>query len=803
MTTLTHDLRIAVRGFRRSPSFTITAVVILGIGIGMAVAMFTVFDAVVIRPLPVTSPDRVVELFTYKGDPNTDYYILREDLKKVAASTKTMRDVAGIAHWGAAPAPLVDGDRPLVLNRTLVTGNFFGVLGTRPLLGRLVQPSDEMPGAELVLVLSYGAWRKYFGADPGIVGHRLMEPYGRTPYRVIGVARPGLEYPAAVDVWMPAWQPSNRLSVIAVARLAPNATPRTAQAEFLQIMKGLSADREYDGAHVETFTQAVVGDVQPILVVLVAAVGLLLLIACVNVGNLLLLRAASRARELSVRRALGATYGDVVRQLVVESGLLGVAGGALGLVTAGTLVRLLIAYAPPQLPRVDMIRIAGTPIVIAVGVTLAAVLLFGVVPALIASRGELGSPLRYDSRAGTETRARRRMRQTLVASQVALALVMLAGAALLGRSLERLQGLSLGYDPNHLSLISVAFPPSVYADSVGKVDQQRLNALGDQLAPVYRSVPGVTAVTQMLVPPFLGTGIFVGRLDLEGQTPEETKTNPVYPMEAGGTDYFRVYGIPILRGRAFTEGDNEKAENVAVVSQSAARKLWPNEDPIGKRIHFWSADSTTLRTVVGVAGDMHYRSLREPTAEVYLPWKQSYWQGSFAIRTTGSLAAVLAALRRATAEVNPDLTLWQADPMDDLIAKPLAQPRMSALLLACFAFVSLLLAAIGLYGVMASSVRGSMRELGVRAALGASPERLRRGVLTQALLVTGSGAVVGLAVAVAASRLLTKLLFEVSPADPVSMIAAAALLLIVALIAAYLPARHATRVDPVQALRAD
>jgi predicted permease len=803
MTTLTHDLRIALRGFRRSPSFTITAVLILAIGIGMAVAMFTVFDAVVVRPLPVTSPDRVVELFTYKGDPNTDYYILREDLRKVAASTKTMRDVAGIAHWGAPPAPLVDGDRPLVLNRTLVTGNFFGVLGTRPLLGRLVQPSDETPGAELVLVLSYGAWRKYFGGDPSIVGRRLMEPYGRKPYRVIGVAPPGLEYPAAVDVWMPAWQPSDRLSVIAVARLAPNATPRAAQSEFLQIMKGLSADREYDGAHVETFTHAVVGDVQPILVVLVAAVGLLLLIACVNVGNLLLLRAASRARELSVRRALGATFGDVVRQLVVESGLLGIAGGALGLVTAGALIKVLIAYAPPQLPRVDVIGVAGPPILIAVGVTLAAVLLFGVMPALIASRGELASPLRYDSRAGTETRARRRMRQALVASQVALAVVMLAGAALLGRSLERLQGISLGYDPNHLSLISVAFPPSVYADSAGKVDQERLNALGDQLAPAYRTIPGVTAVTQMLVPPFLGTGIFIGRLDLEGQTPEEWKSNPVYPVEAGGADYFRVYGIPILRGRAFTEADNGKSENVAVVSQSAARQLWPNEDPIGKRIHFWSADSTTLRTVVGVAGDMHYRSLRESTAEIYLPWKQSYWQGSFAIRTTGSLASVLPALRRATAEVNPDLTLWQADAMDDLIAKPLAQPRMSALLLACFAFVSMLLAAIGLYGVMASSVRGSMRELGVRAALGASPERLRRGVLMEALIVTGAGAVVGLVVALAASRLLTTLLFDVSPADPLSLLGSAALLLVVALVAAYVPARHATRVDPVQALRAD
>jgi len=395
------------------------------------------------------------------------------------------------------------------------------------------------------------------------------------------------------------------------------------------------------------------------------------------------------------------------------------------------------------------------------------------------------------------------VRHALVASQVALALVMLAGAALLGRSLERLQGLSLGYNPDRLSLLTTAFPPSVYNDSAGKLDQQKVNALADQLVPAYRAVPGVTAVTPALVPPFLGTGIFVGRLDLEGQTPEETKKNPVYPLEAGGGDYFRVHGIPILRGRSFTEADDDKSELVAVVSETAAKRIWPNADPIGKRIRYWNADTTKWRTVIGVAGDIHYRSLRESTPEIYLPWKQSYWQGSFAIRTSVPLASVLPALRRATADVNPMVTLWQANTMDDLLARPLAQPRMSALLLAGFAFVSMLLAAIGLYGVMASSVRGSMRELGVRAALGASPERLRRGVLAQAMMVTGTGALAGLIVALAASRLLAKLLFEVSPADPISMIGSALLLLAVALVAAYIPARHATRVDPVQALRAD
>jgi len=798
------DVRIALRGFRRSPSFTTTAVLILAIGIGMAVAMFAVFDAVLVRSLPVRDQDRVVELYTYRGDPNADFFLLREDLRKVAATSRTMRDIAGVAHWGAPGAPLVDGDRPLVLNRTTVTGNFFNVLGARALLGRLLVPTDEAPGAEPVVVLSYGTWRTVFGGDPAVVGRRLLEPYGRTSYRVVGVAPPGLDYPAGVGVWMPAWQPSDKLSVIAVARLAPNASVRAARDEFFGTMKRLSPDREYGGVHIETLTHAVLGEVRPVLITLAAAVGLLLLIACVNVGNLLLLRAASRARELSIRRALGATYGDVVRQLVVESGLLGVAGGALGLLTAAELIRVLLVFAPPQLPRTDVIGVAGAPISIAVGVTLGAVLIFGVLPALGASRGQLASPLRFDSRAGTETRARRRVRHALVASQIALALVMLAGAGLLGRSLARLQGISLGYNPDRLSLLAIAFGPSVYNDSAGKFDQSRLNATGEQVLAAFRAIPGVTSVTPMLVPPFLGEAIFIGRLDTEGQTPEEMKSNAFFPMEAGGADYFRTMGIPIRRGRGFTDADNERGEKVAVVSEAAARRLWPNEDPIGKRIHFWTAgDTTAWRTVVGIAGDTHFRSLRASAPTVYVPWRQSYWQGQYAIRTAGDLSAVLPALRRAAREVNPVLTLWQANTMDELLSAPLAQPRLSALLLGAFAFVSMLLAAIGLYGVMASAVRGSMRELGVRAALGASPERLRRGVLLQALRVTGAGGVVGLAVALAVSRLLTKLLFEVRPADPIAMLGSAALLLAVALIAAYVPAHQATRVDPVQALRAD
>jgi predicted permease len=801
---IAQDLRIALRGFQRTPSFTVTAVLILAIGIGMAVAMFTVYDAVLVEGLPVRDQDRVVEMYTYKDDPKTDYYLLREDLPKVAAASRTMREVAGVAHWGAAQAPMLDGDRPLVLARTTVTGNFFDVLGTRPVVGRFIRPADEVPGAPGVVVLSYGVWRQYFGGDSGVVGRRLLEPYGRTYYEIIGIAPAGLDYPAGVGIWMPAWQPSGRLSVLAIARLAPGAGVRAAQAEMFSTMSGLYPDRDFKGVHAQLFGQSVVGGVRPALLVLAAAVGLLLLIACVNVGNLLLLRASGRARELSVRRALGASAGDIARQLSLESALLGIAGGVLGLAVAVMLVKVLLAFAPSQLPRLDAVGLSGAPVSMAIGVTLAAVFLFGVIPSLATSRGQLASPLRFDSRAGTETQTRRRARHALVASQVALALVMLAGAGLLGRSLERLQNIALGYNPDRLSLLTVSFPPSEYNDAAGKFSQVRANALGERVLQSWRAVPGVIAVTPALIPPFFGSSVFVGRLDLEGQTPDEMTANPMVPVEVGGTDYFSAFGIPIRSGRAFTDVDDERGPPVAIVSEALARRVWPNENPIGKRIHYWNADSTKWwRTIVGVAGDIRWRSLRESTPSVYLPWRQAYWQGTFAVRTSGDLSTLLAALRRATREVSPVITLWQAKPMDQWLDGPLAQPRLSALLLGGFALVSLLLAAIGLYGVMASTVRGSTRELGVRAALGASPERLRRGVLAHALTLAGIGAAVGLVVALLAGRLLSALLFEVSPTDPLALFGAAGLLLAVAVIAAYVPARRATKINPVEALRAD
>ena len=501
------------------------------------------------------------------------------------------------------------------------------------------------------------------------------------------------------------------------------------------------------GSKVISITQAILGDVRPILFVLTGAVVLLLVIACVNVGGLLLLRAGSRARELAIRRALGATYGDVVRQLLIESGLLAVAGGLLGVASARLLTTLLLAFAPTQLPRADVIRLAGTPILAGIGITAITVLLFGVVPALIAARSDVAATLRLDSRSGHDSSARRRFRHVLVAAQTMLALVMLAGGALLARSLARLQSMTLGYDSEHLTMLATSWPSKKY-DSVSK-----MYPLGEEVIRKWRATPGVVAVTPMMIPPLVGDNVFLGPLEVEGKTDADRATNPIVPVWSAGKDYFRVFGTPLLRGRKFEDTDREDAELVAIVSESLARQLWPGQDPIGKRIKYWGADTANAwRRIIGVAADTHLRTLRDATPMVYIPWRQAgFWQFNFAIRTTGDISTVLPALRREAREVDSQLMLWYVHPMDELLAAPLARPRMSAFLMSVFAGAALLLAAIGLYGLMASVVRERTREIGIRMALGAAPERLRREVLTQALVVSGSGAVIGLVITLVAS----------------------------------------------------
>jgi putative ABC transport system permease protein len=601
-----------------------------------------------------------------------------------------------------------------------------------------------------------------------------------------------------VDYWAPR-HPVGDDAVDIFARLAPGATTATAGSEFHSILERLGQQSSFPfeiaQVRVQTLEQAVVGNMRPVLVVLLASVGLLLLIACVNVGNLLLLRVSSREREFAVRKALGASFAAVVRSVLAEVAILVVAGGVLGYALAAILRHVLLIAAPRELPGADVVRAVGIPVGGTVAITTLAIFLFGLAPAILAAGRGAAGPLRFGPRSGRDSKQRRSLRQALVASQVALAVVLLGGAGLLVRSLGELERIKLGYVPEHLSTVELSFPGAKY-DSVPK-----LFALYEALAPQLHSIPGVTAVTPINLPPFFAPTAFTGSFDLEGSTASGDSGTALMPVEPGGSEYFRTFGIPILRGRGFLVTDREHAPPVAVVSEAAAKQLGPEVDVLGKRIRFHG--DTVWYTVVGIAGDVRLRSLRYAAPTVFFPYQQYYWQGGLAFRTTVSLGAILPSIDRVARTVDPDVHVWRARTMDQLLAGPLAEPRLSTTLLSGFALVALLLAAIGLYGVMASAVREETHDIGVRMALGAAPRLVQRQVLYRALAVACLGLSMGLVGNLFAARLVRSLLFGVKPTDPIAIIGACGVLFVVALFAAYLPARRASMVDPVHALRAE
>jgi putative ABC transport system permease protein len=822
--TVRRDLKYGARSLARAPAFVITSVLILGLAIGMSSAMLTVFRSVLLERLPVVQQDRVVELSGVGGGAAREVPILPAQLRRLRTQSRTLRSAAGLAHWRVIGDALVDGDRRLSLREAVVTDDFFDVLGAKPILGRLFRKGDAVPwGANTTstgvpIVLTHSAWQQAFGGDSSVIGHHLRSPKMSWEMTVVGVAPPGLDYPRGVEFWLA----SEYGSLDVVARLAPSGTPASAREEFQAFLAHDPDVTRYIGANtlgaqVHTLTEMVVGDARPAVVVLTAAVALLLVLACTNVGNLLLLRAAGRVREMAIRRAIGASLRDLVRQLLTESVLVAAAGGVLGVVLARALLDTLVRLAPNGLPRTDLIALAGTPLLVGALVTVATVLLFGVVPSFAAVRFDLSSPLRADTRSGTEGRRLRGVRQMLVASQIALALVVLAGAGLLVRSLARLTSLDMGYAPEHLTMLDFSLPWGQYAadckpkGTLAAADSARWSRCADQtnfaaherVMANLRQVPGIESVSPEAVPPFLGSNVWMGRFAAEEQTDAESRANPWFAFDAVGPDFFRALGVPLVDGRAFTDADREDAPRVAVITERVARTLWPNQSAVGKRLR-QGEDHTpdSMITVVGVARDFHYRLYRESTPTVFRPYRQVLAQGYLLVRARGAPIAA-AVLRRAVESSGGGATFIAATAMDDLIGPELATPRFDALLLSIFAVAAIVLAAVGLYGIMASAVTQQRRELGIRMALGATAADVRTMVLRQALIVAGLGTLVGLVGATVGARLLTSLLFGTAPFDPVTLAAVSMLLLLVSAGAAYLPARRATAIDPASALRAE
>ena len=819
------DLSYTTRALRRSPSFATTVVLILGLSIGMSSAMFTVFRSVLLERLPVRDQRRIVELSGIAGGAASEVPISPAQLRRFQEHAQTVRSAAGLAHWRVIGESILDGDRRLALNESVVGDEFFDVLGANPALGRLFRKGDAVAwganatGTGVPVVLSHAAWLRAFNGESSVIGRAFRSPKMSWTMTIIGVAPPGLDYPRGVEFWVA----SDYGSVDVVARLAPNATPEAARKEFQAFLAHDPDELRYNAsntlaAQVHTLDEMITGDARPALMALSAAVALLLVLACINVGNLLLLRAVGRTREMAIRRALGASSTNLVRQLLSESLLLAVAGGAVGMLLARVFLAALLRIAPAGLPRTDLVSLAGTPCAAGALVTGVVLVLFGLVPAFAAVRFDLSSPLRADSRSGTEGRRLRSVRQALVASQLALAVIVLAGAGLLARSLARLTSLDMGYSTEHLTMLSLSFPWRQYADDCkpangapSAADTLRWSTCADEtnftaherVMANLRALPGVTAVSPEAVPPFLGSNVWMGRFGSEEQSDAESRANPWFGFDAVGPEYFQAIGVAIIQGRSFTDADRQTSPRVAIITQSVAKRLWPNESAVGKRLRQGEERSSdSLLTVVGVVKDFHYREHRTSTPTVFRPYRQVLAQGYLVIRTRASAMAP-DVVRGAVESAGGGATFVRYQPMDGLIAPQLATPRFDALLLSVFALAAIVLAAVGLYGIMASAVSQRTREIGIRMALGATTTEVRRMVLSQALRITAIGASIGLIGAIVGSRLLTSMLFDVTPTDPGTLGAVTALLLVVAAMAAYLPAPRATAIDPVRALRSE
>lgn len=807
------DLRFAVRTLLRSPGFTMIAILTLGLGIGATTAIFTVVDAVLLRPLGAADPEELVILTEYRNEAG--------DLSRAggAASPANLfdwesqsRSFSSMSYFVQWPQNLTGDGEPQEVQVQFSRGNLFSTLGVQPLLGRVFTAADELEpsggglGFGDVAVLSHRLWQSRYGGDPGIVGKRVL--VNGEPREVIGVMGPDFRVlDQKPDLWIPLGiTPGNRTSqgrfLVALARLKPGVGPAMAGEEMTAIARRLEAEYpDYNtgwSVAAVPMREKVIGQVRPALLVLLGAVSLLLLIACTNVANLLLGRATARRQETAVRLSLGATRGRLVRQLLTESLVLSLAGGLVGLTAAVLGTRAIVRSLPPtvQLPRLDTISVDGRVLAFTLAITILTGILFGLVPALSASRPDLQGALRSVSRGSTAGSSTMRLRNGLVVAQVALALMLLVGAGLLMRSFQMLQAVDTGVDPRGVLTLRM----SLGGESYGTGEARR--GLLGQLLPALQGLPGVQAVgTVSHLPLTEGKmGHLAYRPDLPPPAPGE---EPSVDIRIVGGEYFAAQGVPLMAGRTFDERDHVDAAPAFIINQALARQQFPGEDPVGKRLVYPWPDLIE-GVIVGVVGDVRETSVVEsPSPALYRSFSQ--WTATnlnVVIRTAGDPLALAGAARAAVQQADPNLPVASIRTMEEVVAEATARSRMSSYLLGTFAVLALLLAAIGLYGVVAYAVTQRKGEIGVRVALGASRGNILRLIVGQGMLLTMLGVGVGLLLALALSGLLRSLLFGVTATDAVTFITVPVVLAGVALIASYLPASRAARSDPVSALRA-
>jgi putative ABC transport system permease protein len=731
------------------------------------------------------------------------------EIEAVADASRLLERVAGVDANGPGRNVLREGAASTQVGVALVTGEFFAVLGVEPVLGRAITRDDDRDGAEHVLVLSHRFWRRHYAGAPDVIGRRIR--LGDQPFTIVGVMPPDVEYPSGVEAWrttrsVPTSGPfgdAARREIDLVARMKPGVTPEQAASELAALTKQWEATQPGVTRGltpvVQTFANVVVGPVRSVLVALVAAVALVLLIATANVANLLSMRGEARRAELAVRAALGAGRGRLVRQVVAESLGLTLVAAVASLVLARWSLATLVALVPDGLPRVDAIRIDVVVLLGGAALALVTACLASLAPVLSTLRLDLVAQLRSGGRGGTRANAANG-RRLLVVAQIALAVTVVAAAGLLARSLLRLQTIDVGLAADRLVFLDLFLPQDRYADSA------RHAALLDAIIASLESVPLVAAATPVNSAPFSGEGGWdVPRFTADGQSAERAAVNPSLNFEVIHDNYFETFRIPIVRGRAFTAADREGTLPVAIVSADVAAQTWPGQDPIGRRIRIGGPTSRDpWRTVVGVAAPTRYRELARIRPTLYLLDRQLLIAATrMVIRTTAPVEVVASTARERIRAIDPDVPVTRVATFAELLGAPLARPRFNAFFLSVFAAVALLLAAVGVYAVMAVWVRQRDREIGVRVALGATPARVRRLVLGEGLQLAAAGAAIGLVGAIVTTRLVRGLVVDVDPLDPASLLGAVLLLIVAASLASALPLRRALRIDPVAMLRSE
>jgi putative ABC transport system permease protein len=805
--TILQDLRHGARALARTPGFTLAAVVALALGIGANTAILSVVEAVLLRPLPYEDPDRLVVIL-HRG----------ENPVSPANFADWRRQGRAFERMGAAEywtPNLTGADRPEKLVALRLTSEVLPMLGVRPVLGRFFLPEEEEPGREREVILSHGLWHRRFGADPKILGRQIT--IDGAPYTIVGVMPRGFQFApfwvTRAELWAPlALGPrvGNRegSSLRAFARVKRGVSLGEARAEMATITARL--EREYPGTNrhvtVLPLKEKVVSDVRPALLVLLGAVGLVLLIACANVAHMLLARAAARKKEVAVRSALGASRSRMIRQLLTESLVLALGGGGAGLLLAVYGIRVLVALSPASIPRIEGVGVDGRVLLLTLAASLLTGIAFGLAPAMHASAANASDSLREGAHGSTEGIRRNRLRSLLVGSEFALALVLLVGAGLMMRSFIALRAIDPGFDPKNVLTMVVSVTGSKEAPPGERALFYR------QLLEAVRSLRGVQAASAINHLPLAGD-IWGWPFNVEGRPrprPGETP-NAAYRVVFPG--YFRTMGIPVLRGRDIAESDDLRAPGVVVVNEWLARRYWPNENPIGKRITLDDPkESASWLTVVGVVKDAVRKNwAAAPEEEIYLPYLQNryYLENpgahvaylTLVVRSSADPAAMAPAIRDVVWSFDRNLPVSEVQTMERVVADSTAEPRFNLLLLAAFAAVAVILAAVGIYGVMSYSVSRRTHEIGIRIALGAERADVVRLVVGQGMLVALAGAGAGMAGALALTRLMASLLYGVRTTDPPTYLAVAFLLGGVALAASYLPARRATRIDPLTALR--